>query len=192
MILPHSKRDLREETVIKSRLKSYFKKSYDKKKSEQWWWRFWSSLWVLFGILLMSMSGYVTYLTSSFTNNFWRLKDGEGVLFNVLNAVFQPAGWFVMWTGLDLLILKGRERLPELKFLKKMSKVHIEFAGYADDSANNIQLIKTPQELSRVSFATEDEEPKNNTRKRSTTNGSRPSISLNERHSLWFFFQFWA
>jgi hypothetical protein len=45
-------------------------------------------------------------------------------------AIFEPGGWFLFWTGLDLSLSFSRNKSSEMKFYTRMENAHIEFGFY--------------------------------------------------------------
>ena len=51
----------------------------------------------------------------------------ENILMHTLLVILEPAGWFLIWTGLDDLLSSSRKEMPELNFYTKLSKCKIVF-----------------------------------------------------------------
>jgi hypothetical protein len=47
-----------------------------------------------------------------------------------LLILFEPAGWFFMWTGMDNLIFSSRQSKSEMEFYTKLSKSKIVFGSF--------------------------------------------------------------
>lgn len=120
-LIPQHLREIKEENVIKKRLKNHFRKHYETSKQEV------NSIlkegvfFVAFGVILMFLAAYVlfTFKESTFLTTF-------------LVVILEPAGWFLFWEGLDLVIFEPKKRSHDLVFYKKMSKARIYFNSYKD------------------------------------------------------------
>ncbi len=114
-IMPNDKRDQKKEAVIKKRLKDQFKinlkniEETKKKILRQ------GSTFVFFGIIFMVIA------TFFLTNN------GNNYFLTFLSVISEPAGWFLFWEGLNLLIFDVKKKLPDLEFYDKISKAKINF-----------------------------------------------------------------
>jgi len=58
------------------------------------------------------------------------LKNLELTLLTFLSVLSEPAGWFLFWEGLNLIIFQSKKKVPELDFYKKMSKAKIIFVDF--------------------------------------------------------------
>ena len=111
-------RNLREEKVIKKRLKEHFKnhlfniEKLKKKSMVQ------GALFILFGVLFMIIA------------TFFLINPESSYLITFLSVLSEPAGWFLFWEGLNILIFDIKKSFPEIEFYKKMSKVQIKFADF--------------------------------------------------------------
>lgn len=116
-LVPHNKRSLHEEEVIKKRLKEYFKRHhtlvYEEIKAmvQQ------GLLFTIFGILLMFLGVFVSFKETTMLTKF-------------LIILLEPGGWFFFWEGLDQVIFEPKTKKHELDFYKKMSNSKINFLSY--------------------------------------------------------------
>lgn len=118
ILIPKKLRDLQKEKVIKKRLREHFGKytlaEKDKyKKILQTGWGF-----VLSGILIMFLAAFFLY------------GDDQGRFYHFLLILFEPAGWFLFWEGLDLIIFEAKTIKPEYEFNDKLAKCDIVFYSY--------------------------------------------------------------
>ena len=120
-LIPQHLREIKEEVIIKKRLKNHFKKHYEASKQEVKSVVREGILFVAFGVILMFLATYVlfTFKESTFLTTF-------------LVVILEPAGWFLFWEGLDLIIFEPKKKNPDLSFYKKMSKAVINFNSYKD------------------------------------------------------------
>jgi len=116
MALPQEKRNLKNESIIKLRLKEYFQNRYILAKKEKRSVLKKGLSFCSVGTILMMI---VTYL-------YFKFKD-----INLLTSFFiillEPASWFLFWEGLDLVIFESKEINPNLKFYGRMIKADLKF-----------------------------------------------------------------
>ena len=115
LLIPDKLRSAESEGVITKRLHSYFNKSlhyYLKKKKTE---RKKGFLLSVCGIILMAGASYVSS------------KQSQNILMHTLLVVLEPAGWFLLWFGMEYLINVSRKEKRELDFYSKMSKSKIVF-----------------------------------------------------------------
>jgi hypothetical protein len=116
LFVPSRERNKKHEANISKRLKAHFSRHYDLElkalthmKNEGYW------MFAL-GVILTFISTYVYGHPNTFDN----------FLFVLIN----PAGWFILWTGLDKILIESKHKKPDLEFYKKMSNARIYFHGY--------------------------------------------------------------
>jgi len=114
-IIPKHQRNINQETIIKKRLNSHFKKHRDMKKKEIKKIYGWGLFRIFAGIFLMFIATYLLF------------KEQKSFLINFLVVLLEPSGWFFFWTGLDKTIDLSKQTLPEKKFYEKMVKSKISF-----------------------------------------------------------------
>lgn len=115
LLIPSKVRQQDAETVITKRLHSYFIKNqhyFFKKKMTE---RKRGLLFIMVGVFMMTIASMV----SSF-------RSGN-ILMHTLLMVFEPAGWFLVWSGMETLINSSRKEKPELDFYNKIMKSKIVF-----------------------------------------------------------------
>lgn len=117
-LIPTGVRDTQAEKVIIERLHSHFKKKahllyLDYRKQ------------VRKGIFLIGLGASFTMIATTFSvvseSSFWG---------HLLRVVFEPAGWFCMWTGLDNIFTQSKSEKMEFLFNKKMAHAGIQFDTY--------------------------------------------------------------
>ena len=116
---PQKIRDKYVEAVIKKRLKQSFLQQYKfllnkKRKTIKQ-----GAIFILLGIFFMIVT---TFILFSFS-----VKD---FFIYFLAVIGEPAGWFLFWEGLNLIIFDSKEKKSDLEFNKKMSKIDILFSSY--------------------------------------------------------------
>ena len=76
--------------------------------------------------IFITLAGMISML---FVATFVSYK-GEGFLTNLLTVVFEPAGWFAVWYGLDHVFYLSKASQENLHFAKKVLGAQINFDGY--------------------------------------------------------------
>ncbi len=119
LLMPREKRNLREENLIKKRLREHFKKHHDQLHKEKRGVIKQGLLFVIFGVILMFIATFILF------------KYHEESFFTSFLVVFlEPGAWFLFWEGLNLIIFETKKTKPELDFYEKMSKCEIDFLSY--------------------------------------------------------------
>lgn len=115
--LGFKKTDLSIDEIIKKRIKEHFSKHFSKSKIEKSSVIKEGSLFIVSGFTLMLITSYLTYAFIMQQNFF----------FTFITVVFEPAGWFLFWEGLNLLIFETKRIKSKYIFNKKMNECKIEF-----------------------------------------------------------------
>jgi len=115
LLVPESARSHEKEEIINKRLHNHFKKHFrllgEKVRNA----RLRSTLFVVVAVVLMAGASYLTSLNS------------KSVLLQVLLVIISPAGWFLMFTGLENLVNISKLHVPDLDFYGKIAKSKIVF-----------------------------------------------------------------
>lgn len=119
LLVPEKERDFRAESTIKARLKTHFARHFIMIKKENSQITKKGLLLTLTGIIIMLFAGYIILTLP---------EDARWT--TLLLILFEPAGWFFFWEGLDLVIFKPREIHRELEFYRKLSRAEIKFISY--------------------------------------------------------------
>lgn len=117
-IIPAHARNAQHEAIIKERLRGYFSEQYRHLRRAHRAMRGKAIFLTLLGIVLMIAAAYV------------RTKPSQAFHLQMLYVLFDPAGWFSTWFGLERLISLWTKEKPEMDFYQKMSKCEITFAAY--------------------------------------------------------------
>lgn len=118
LLVPEGTQKDEYEKVIRKRLQSYFQNIALHLKEESTRIMRKGFVFAAFGILLMVMATYISFLQLS------------GFTFKLLLALFEPGGWFLLWTGLDLMISDSWSKKSEKSFFDRFENVHVEFSSY--------------------------------------------------------------
>jgi hypothetical protein len=115
LMIDSKKRRKKDETGIKKRLRNHFSKHYKMLKSEKQNIVKRGSLFVLLGIIVMLFSTLIIF------------SDDASFLKTFLVVISEPAGWFLFWEGLNIVLFESKKAVPDLKFYEKMAKCNVEF-----------------------------------------------------------------
>ena len=118
LLMPKNLRKLEDESIIKKRLKEHFKKHALLLEQEHNKLMIKGIMLTALGFLLM---GGATYLYHYAETN---------IFYSFLTVLFEPAGWFTVWYGLDHMVYFRKAKKPEFEFYKKMSTAEIKFSSY--------------------------------------------------------------
>ena len=118
LLVPEKIRIIKDEEVIKKRLKEHFKKHLGiesknilKMKKEGF-------KWLIIGTIIMVLD---TLLVAYTTRNFF---------LNFLIIILEPAGWFSFWEGLGKIFIHSKDKFPDYAFYEKISSSKIYFVNY--------------------------------------------------------------
>lgn len=118
LLVPSHSANETQENIITKRLKSYFKSQHrhlhfeNKKTSKK------GMMLIILGGIMMVIASYISFL------------QPKAFGFHILLILFEPAGWFAVWVGLDNIFIRSEKRKSELDFFSKMSKIEIAFGRY--------------------------------------------------------------
>lgn len=115
LYLPENKRNVNDEKIIGKRLSFFFKNNHTEflKLSRKLILK--GSLSTLIGFILMLIASYIASLRSS------------DFMINSLLIFLEPSGWFLVWTGLEILFYSSKKNKKDLDFFSKLSKSKITF-----------------------------------------------------------------
>lgn len=119
LLVPKRKRNSHHENVIKKRLRDHFKKHHTlfheeiRKVIQQ------GAGFILLGIVLMFISTFIFFE-----------YPHKNISMDFLVVILQPAGWFLFWEGLNLIIFESKNKKPESDFYHKMSVCEVHFMSY--------------------------------------------------------------
>lgn len=116
LLCPKHKRNLKDETKIKKRIKEYFFYNLRKEHKNRKKLKIEGFFWFLMGTIVMVLATFLVGKTNFF------LK--------FLEIMAIPASWFLFWEGLNKIIITSREKIYDYEFYKKMSEANIIFADY--------------------------------------------------------------
>lgn len=113
--LPGSARLAADEDIIAKRIHMHIRKNNHHYSRQQEKIRKRAILFLLVGFFLMISASYIS------------ITRHQLLLFNILFIIIEPAGWFLVWTGFDLLFFSAKHDKTEQEFYQKLSKTKILF-----------------------------------------------------------------
>jgi len=113
--LPAVKRNSEIEVILVKRLHTHIKQNYQRFKNFNKSIRKKATLTLLVGLLLMMGAGYLSALNS------------RSFFLNALLVLVEPAGWFLVWYGLDEVFYRTKQNKNELEFYSIIAKSKISF-----------------------------------------------------------------
>ena len=119
LLLAEKHRDKNTEKTIKKRLKEHFKRHHDLLEKEK---AGTIKKGLIFGAVGVIMMFIATYILVNYGQT--------NVLESFIIILLEPAGWYFLWSGLDLITLKSKAITPDLDFYEKMVDSSTEFVSY--------------------------------------------------------------
>ena len=118
LLVPQRLRDTATEDIIVKSLHAHFRhfahsiEAEKKKTSRQG--------------LLLALAGFSLLTVATWIAN----MPVKSFFLNTSQVIFEPAGWFLAWTGLDQFFYAARKRKPEYVFNDRMAHADIVFLSY--------------------------------------------------------------
>src|SRR3989344_6054398 len=111
--IPEKERNESHETTIRERLSAHFKRHYTLVLQEK------------YRILKLGISMVILGIISMIAATFIIFEDpAHNLGLSFLVVFLEPAAWFLLWEGMDLIIFNSKKLNPDLSFYKKMSHFH--------------------------------------------------------------------
>lgn len=118
LLVPESRRKTHTETIIKKRIKEYFRHQHFLIHKEVKSTIRQGILFTLVGIVLM------------FTGAALLHHEAKGFLFYLILTIIEPASWFLFWEGMNHSIFEWKRFQNDLEFNSRMSKILVQFHSY--------------------------------------------------------------
>ena len=118
LLIPASSRNDKEEKVIIKRLHSHFKEIYQQLATDKRKTNIRGVILTVTGITFMMAASYLSFIKA------------EKFHVHFLFVLFEPAGWFLLWAGLDHLVYLSKSTKKDIDFYSKMIKSEIKFFTY--------------------------------------------------------------
>lgn len=119
LFMPTEKRNLKEEELIKKRLKEHFSRHYHLLENEKKKIIRKGILFAVIGVVLMLLATSILFWVAA-----------ETFLIAFLIVVLEPAGWFLFWEGAYQAIFESRMKGTDYEFYRKLTKCTISFVHY--------------------------------------------------------------
>lgn len=113
--LPANERSNEHENFITKKLSTHFKKNHGQYTKK------YKSLCIKG--LLCALTGIIVMLTASYVS----IQRSDSFLMHAILVVFEPAGWFLVWWGLETIFYKAKKDKIEREFYTKLSNSKISF-----------------------------------------------------------------
>ena len=118
LLLPVSARNEQDEKIIIKRLHSHFKDAFHQVESQVKKTKRKGILLTVIGIVLMLTASYLSFMKP------------EKYHIHFLIVLFEPAGWFLLWAGLDNLVYQSKSTKKDFDFYSKMARCEIKYFTY--------------------------------------------------------------
>ncbi len=115
--IPENQRNTDDEKVIIKRLHLYFRNNHHLIKQDLRKKNIRGFYYILAGTLLMLCASYISFLKP------------QKFYIHTLLILFEPAGWFFLWTGLEHLIYSSKNKKADLIYFNKMAEAVIRFVN---------------------------------------------------------------
>ncbi len=119
LLIPASKRDVSQETMIKKRLKEHFKKHHTSLQKKNNNIMIKGIAFTVVGMFLMLAATTILFI-----------RGEESFIINFLIVFLEPSGWFLFWEGANIVVFERGKTKPKLNFYKKMARCEISFLPY--------------------------------------------------------------
>ncbi|ODS42891.1 MAG: hypothetical protein MSIBF_06400 [Candidatus Altiarchaeales archaeon IMC4] len=119
LLVAADKRNLGHEAIIKKRIREHFKKHLALARKE--------TRDIIKRGLFFTLVGVIVMLFATFILFKYQNKD---LLSSFLVVLLDPAGWFLFWEGMHMIIFDSKRAKPDLEFNEKMADCDIRFLSY--------------------------------------------------------------
>lgn len=120
--IPLNKRNADDERIITKGLSTYFSTIHEQLSSDIKKTTLKGAVLSIVGITLMLVASYLSFIKT------------QVYYAHLLLVFFEPAGWFLLWAGLDNLVYDSKDTKKELRFYSKMTSAKIEFLTLKTDT----------------------------------------------------------
>ncbi|HLC93322.1 MAG TPA: hypothetical protein VJH23_06475 [archaeon] len=117
-LIPKAMRNTAHEVLIKKKLREYFRKHGSVMEQERTKIRGQGIAMTVVGLAILLLATFIISI------------ERHDLLFNFLIVVLEPSGWFTVWSGMEAIAFKSKERDVEIDFYARMAKAEINFTAY--------------------------------------------------------------
>jgi hypothetical protein len=117
LMIPEALRVPAHEETIKKRVRDYFKSNFDALSKRTRYLQRWGYIIFVGAIISIFISSMVHYLQVPI------------IIQNLLYSIFEPMGFFMLFTGLEQVISAGKNK-ENIDFYRKIAEGTIKFIGY--------------------------------------------------------------
>ncbi len=110
LYVPKKMRDESHEAIIKERLAAHFKRHFHLLSDEKRKVKRKGTNMAIIGVVCMLAAAIIYFKDPS-----------QSVFLSFLIVFLEPAAWFLLWEGMDLVIFDPKELNPDVEFYRKMS-----------------------------------------------------------------------
>lgn len=118
--LPAARRNPETEKIIIKRLHLHFRNNYALAAKDARQKNIKGVYFIIAGIILMLCASYISYLKV------------EKFFSHLLLILFEPAGWFFLWSGLDHIVYFSQSKKEDIGYYQKMAEGSIRFVDLHD------------------------------------------------------------
>ena len=119
LLVPGKLREPKKEVVIRRRLDKHFEKHREEEEKSYRKLILQGITFVFFGIFIMIIAAVILFYYAE-----------SSLLTSFLVILLEPAGWFLFWEGLDIIIFESKKGRKERTFYHKMTIADINFRSY--------------------------------------------------------------
>ncbi len=118
-LIPKGIRDQKEERLIRRRLREHFNKHYQRIYNDVQKINRQGIFFMVIGVVIMFIATFISFTF-----------DEKYLVYSFLIILLEPAGWFLFWEGLNLIVFESKKIKPDRDFYEKMAKAEIAFVEF--------------------------------------------------------------
>lgn len=118
-LVPQDHRNTKLENIIRKRLRQHFMKHVHMLRKEKRDIFHKGLLFVLFGTIVMFGAALLHFYSAE-----------KSLPTSFLLIILEPAGWFLFWEGLHLIVFRSKRLTNDLRFYEKMEQAEVKFISY--------------------------------------------------------------
>ena len=118
ILVPKKARDIKEEWKIKKRLRDHFNHHQERLSKEIFKVKKGGIGWIITGTIAIIAAVLI------------RAFNQQVLLDSFIEPILVIPGWFLIWEGLNRVLVEHKKTLPEFEFYRKMTRAEINFAEF--------------------------------------------------------------